>query len=132
MTSLDRLQKNWEGLAQADPLWAICADAKRLGNKWTKEEFFATGEIEITRLLQYVESLGLRPERTGSALDFGCGVGRLTRALARRFHQCLGLDISATMVGIAQEFNQNCPGCRFQLNQRDDLSPLPDSAFAFI
>src|SRR5215467_894360 len=111
MKSLDRLQENWEGFARADPLWAICADSKRLGNKWTKEEFFATGETEIARVLQYVESLGLKPERTASALDFGCGVGRLTRVLARHFHQCLGVDISPTMIRMAQEFNQDCRGC---------------------
>jgi len=132
MTSLDKLQENWEGFAQVDPLWAICADSKRLGNKWTKEEFFATGETEIARVLQYVESLGLKLERTASALDFGCGVGRLTRVLARHFHQCLGVDISPTMIRMAQEFNQDCPGCHFRLNERDDLSLFPDGAFGFI
>lgn len=43
MSSLSKLQENWEGFAQADPLWAICVDSLKRGNRWTQEEFFATG-----------------------------------------------------------------------------------------
>jgi SAM-dependent methyltransferase len=132
MSSLNKLQESWEGFAQVDPFWAICADAKRLGNRWTKEEFFATGQNEIGRVIQYVQSLGLKPWRTASALDFGCGVGRLTRAMARYFDQCQGVDISPTMIRMAKEFNKDCPGCHFWLNERDDLKLFSDGSFGFI
>lgn len=132
MSSLNKLQDNWEGFAKVDPLWSICSDSQRLGNKWTKEEFFATGQIEIGRVIEHVLSLGLTLDRAASALDFGCGVGRLTRVLAQHFRQCQGVDISPTMIRMAKEFNQDLPGCQFQLNERDDLRLFPDGTFGFI
>ena len=39
-----------------------------------------------------------QPDRFGVALDFGCGVGRLARALSTRFERCYGVDASDEMV----------------------------------
>ena len=47
------------------------------------DRFFATGEAEIAEVLAVAD--GLRPVARGRALDFGCGVGRLTRALGMRY-----------------------------------------------
>lgn len=132
MSSLNKLQENWEGFAQVDPLWAICVDSQRQGNKWTKEDFFETGKTEIGKLMTYLQSLGLPLDRGATALDFGCGVGRLTRALAQYFPECWGVDISPTMVRLAQEFNKDRGVCHFLLNESDDLSRFPDEKFGFI
>jgi SAM-dependent methyltransferase len=132
MQGLKRLQQNWEGLARVDPMWAICVDHGRLGNKWTIEEFFETGEVEIQRIMEYLGSLGLSPERAGAALDFGCGVGRLTSALGRRFQECWGVDISPTMIRLAEQFNKDSLTCHFRLNPRDNLQIFPDERFTFV
>jgi ubiquinone/menaquinone biosynthesis C-methylase UbiE len=131
MNSLSKVQKNWEGLAQADPLWAICVDSLRRDKKWGREEFFETGKTEIEQVMSYVRSLGLFPDPSLAVLDFGCGVGRLTRALSAHFPQCWGVDISPTMIRLAQEFNRDL-GCRFCLNETDDLKVFPDEHFGFI
>lgn len=132
MNSLKELQRNWEGLAQADPLWAICTDPSKRNSQWTQEEFFATGRKEIETVLAYAERMGVHIERALPALDFGCGVGRLTRALAEYFPECCGVDISPTMIGLAQEFNQDHPRCQFLLNEDAQLKSLPDNYFGFI
>jgi ubiquinone/menaquinone biosynthesis C-methylase UbiE len=132
MRSLNRLRENWEGFAQADPLWAICTDSSRRDNKWTKEEFLATGNTEIGRVIEYLQSLGLVPDPTAAALDFGCGVGRLTRALSHHFRECWGVDISPTMVRLAREFNHDRDRCHFLLNESDDLGRFPEGNFGFI
>ena len=116
MNSLKQLQRNWEGLAQADPLWAICTDPGKRNSQWTREEFFATGRKEIETVLGYAARVGLCIDKTSPALDFGCGVGRLTRALADHFPECCGVDISPTMISMAQEFNRDHAHCHFQLN----------------
>ncbi len=132
MSSLNKVRQNWEGFAQVDPLWAICVDSPKRGNRWTKEEFFATGRTEVERVMTYVGSLRLSPDPKSAALDFGCGVGRLTRALNDYFAECWGVDISPTMVRLAQEFNRDRSGCHFLVNEGDDLKRFPDARFGFI
>src|SRR5258708_32871646 len=132
MKSLEELQRNWEGLVQADALWAICTDPKKQNNKWSREEFFATGRREIEKVLECVRTLGLQLDFNSPALDFGCGVGRLTRAMAFHFSECWGVDISPTMVRLAKEFNQDVPQCQFLVNEKERLEEFHDSHFGFI
>jgi SAM-dependent methyltransferase len=132
MNPLKELQRNWEGLAQADPLWAICTDPRKRNSQWTQEEFFATGRKEIETVLGYAAGIGVRIDKTLPALDFGCGVGRLTRAMAEYFPECCGVDISPTMISTAQELNRDRPRCHFHLNEDTRLKSLRDNDFGFI
>jgi SAM-dependent methyltransferase len=132
MTSLKEIQVNFEGFAQADPLWAICTDSQKRGRRWSKEQFFATGELEINRVMEYLRSIGLSPLKTDVALDFGCGVGRLTGALSQYFDRCCGVDISPTMIQLARDFHGDNPRCSFWLNEVDDLRLFSDGYFGFI
>jgi ubiquinone/menaquinone biosynthesis C-methylase UbiE len=131
MNALKELQRNWEGLAQADPLWAICTDPGKR-SQWTREDFFATGRKEIDAVFGYAARIGVCIDKTLPALDFGCGVGRLTRALAQYFPECVGVDISPTMISMAQELNRDRPHCYFQLNEDTRLQSLQDNYFGFI
>jgi SAM-dependent methyltransferase len=102
----------WDDLATVDPLWAVLsAEGKRNGG-WDLDEFFATGETDVAGLLATAEELG-RPARRERALDFGCGVGRLTRALARHFDEAVGIDLSAEMTTQARRLNANTPNVTF-------------------
>ena len=132
MSSLAELQRNWEGLAQADPLWAICTDPARREGKWSREEFFATGQDEVERVMECARSLKMEIDRNHPALDFGCGVGRLTRALAGYFPECWGVDISPTMIRLAKELNRDFQQCRFALNEHSDLRSFRDGNFGFV
>ena len=132
MNSLKELQRNWDGLAQADPLWAICTDPAKRNSQWTREDFFATGRKEIEAVLAYAARIGIYIDKTAPALDFGCGVGRLTRALAQSFPECIGLDISPAMITLARDLNRDLPNCRFQLNDDIQLKSLPANYFGFI
>ncbi len=132
MSVLQELQRNWEGLAQTNPLWAICTDPEKRQGQWSRDEFFATGKHEIERVMGYVNGLRLRVDRSAPALDFGCGVGRLTRAMAAYFPECWGVDISPTMVRLATEYNQNVPQCCFLLNESSDLKALAAGYFGFV
>jgi SAM-dependent methyltransferase len=132
MNSLKELQRNWEGLAQADPLWAICTDPAKRNHQWTREDFFATGRKEIEAALAYAAGIGICIDKMSSVLDFGCGVGRLTRALGQHFPECVGVDISPAMITLASELNRDLPNCRFLLNEDIELKNLPDKYFGFI
>ena len=113
---------DWDDLATVDPLWAVLsADGKRNGG-WDLDEFFATGEADVAAILTTAAELG-RPARTGTALDFGCGVGRLTRALAGRFTTALGVDVSPRMVEQAGRLNSETATATFET--ADEPPPGP-------
>jgi 2-polyprenyl-3-methyl-5-hydroxy-6-metoxy-1,4-benzoquinol methylase len=98
MTALSKLRSDWESLAESDALWAILTDDCKAGGKWDVAEFMATGKAEIATVMDYLARVDCVPRFEGCALDFGCGVGRLTQPLARNFASCVGLDISHQMI----------------------------------
>jgi SAM-dependent methyltransferase len=114
---------NWEQFARTDPLWAIVTFPEKRGGRWTPEEFFATGRTEVDALFAHLDALGVA-SRHGTAVDFGCGVGRLTQALATRYETVVGIDISPTMVELAERYNRVGARCRYVVNTRDDLGCL--------
>jgi len=130
-TRIRRLQRSWERFGRVDPLWAIVTWPGKKGNKWDPEEFFQTGEAEITAALKHATSLGLTL-RWHRALDFGCGVGRLTQTLAEHFDEVTGVDIAPSMLELAERYNRHGKKCRYVLNETDNLRAFPDASFDFI
>jgi SAM-dependent methyltransferase len=124
-------KRDWEELAAYDARWAILTRRDRKGGRWTRDEFFATGEAEISRALTRGAELG-RPQRFERALDFGCGTGRLTRALASHFTTAVGVDISERMVELAREENADVRACEFVVGNGVDLSAFEDASFDFV
>jgi SAM-dependent methyltransferase len=129
--SLRRHQRDCEDLGDLDPCWAILAYPERRFGRWDLDEFFRSGEEEIARLAVDLQRLG-NPARRERALDFGCGVGRLTRALAPHFRHCYGVDVSAPMIAGARKLNAAFPNCEFVLNGHPDLRIFPDGHFDLI
>jgi SAM-dependent methyltransferase len=129
--NLRRLQRNWDQFGRTDPYWAILTVPGREKNRWDLDEFFASGRKEIAALMDYV--LRIDPDLArGRVLDFGCGVGRLTRPLAEYFEEAVGLDIAPSMIERAREFARENSRCRFVLNERNDLQGFPSSHFDLV
>jgi SAM-dependent methyltransferase len=129
--SLQPLQKAWERMAGEDPLWAVLSDPEKRRGKWDKDEFFRTGEVEIAEVLDYAARLNPTMRRD-IALDFGCGVGRLTSAMAGHFAQVIGLDISPTMIELARREDRSEGRCAYVLNASNDLAQFASDTFDFI
>jgi SAM-dependent methyltransferase len=118
----------WDQLATGDALWTILPERR---GGWELKEFMATGEQEIDGVLEHVGSLDIQLNRR-RALDFGCGVGRLTQALAARFDEAVGVDISPVMVNEAIRLNQHGDRCRYIVNASEELVGLEDAGFDFV
>lgn len=132
MNGLAELQCTWESLARTDPFWSICTDPARKKGKWNRDEFFSTGRLEFDTVLALLSELRIEVDRGEAALDFGCGVGRLTRAMSGYFAECWGVDISPTMIRLAQELNSELENCRFVLNEKSELEDFGSDRFSFI
>jgi len=129
--SLRHVRDTYEALGRDDPLYAVLSFDFAKGNRWDPQAFFKRGELEIDTALHDLRQLGLRPV-PGRALDFGCGVGRLTQALCSHFDSAVGVDISSAMIEAAGRYNRHGERCNYLLNQRDDLAVLDDASFDFV
>ncbi|GLY71597.1 hypothetical protein Atai01_82160 [Amycolatopsis taiwanensis] len=123
---MSELQAVWEKLGNDDPLWAVLSDPGRKGGRWDIEEFMATGQEHV----DYVRGLLERHELTFGerVLDFGCGVGRLSQALAAHVPHVTGVDIASSMIDKARELNSF--GDKVSYEHYDGrLLPFEDGSF---
>ncbi len=128
---LKDVQENWTRFGETDPFWAVLAWPGMEAGRWDPDAFFATGQEEIAQVMADLAALDLHPDRH-TALDFGCGVGRLTQALAQYFDIVHGVDISPPMLELAETLNRQGDRCRFHLNPNPDLSLFADATFDFV
>lgn len=128
---LKELQRNWHAFGNDDPLWSILTQEELKGNKWNIEDFFNTGKKTIQHIFEYLHRLNVRVQY-GLALDFGCGVGRLSQPLALKFERVCGVDIASSMLDLAVRYNQYPDRCTYYLNTVNNLSQFEDEQFDFI
>jgi SAM-dependent methyltransferase len=99
-----RPDENWEELARAEPYYGVLTDEAFLGAAQSPDavrQFFTTGEADAAWLLDLAIRVAENDFRPLSALDFGCGVGRLALPMARRVAQVMGVDVAPTMIDLA-------------------------------
>jgi len=124
----DRSADDWNALGEAEPFFAVLTDERFLRERMSEEDqeaFFASGEADIAHLFGLIAQPDFAPK---SALDFGCGVGRLTRALAKRIGRVAGVDVAPSMLRIARE---NVPPATFSAEIPDERFDLIVSLIVF-
>lgn len=131
--NLKNLQNHWDAFGRSNAMGAILTDdslAVPWHRQWDAGAFFQTGVAEIDGLMEYAATV---PARFGRrrALDFGCGIGRLSQALAAHFSEVHGVDIAPSMIESARRFNRHGDSCHYHLNPACDLELFPDNHFDF-
>jgi SAM-dependent methyltransferase len=128
--SFDDVRRDWVRLAEQDPLWAVyVADDKR-GGRWDPAQFLETGRVGVADAASWLTELRAGP-RWGRVLDFGCGAGRLTQALAAYADEVVGVDVAPAMLATARQLDPPA-NCRFVLNEASDLSAFDSGAFDLV
>lgn len=93
--------KQWEHYGALDPYYGVLAESgfhqARL-DAAAQERFFASGRQYVAELLAAIGSLMGSDFECRRALDYGCGVGRLTLPLAERCEHVYGVDVSPSML----------------------------------
>lgn len=128
---LSTVQRYWDDQAHLDPMWAILTHDEKTGGRWDAEEFFSTGVREVGGFMRQAASWGA-PALHRSALDFGCGIGRLSQALAGHFDQVHGVDISPRMIELARRHNRVGSRCEYHCNPSGDLKQFADESMDMI
>jgi len=127
----DRLTRDWDDLARIDPMFTILSDVSKDAGRWDVEDFFETGRHDFVATMARAEEWSL-PVSNELALDFGCGIGRVTQAMATRFEHCVGVDVSAAMISQAREFGQGMARLEFVHNVDSDLRLFGDGQFDLV
>jgi SAM-dependent methyltransferase len=98
----------WDKWGRTDPYYGVITAphlrADRIDEKG-RADFFRSGELEIAETLAELRRVSELAPAMGRAIDFGCGVGRLTMPLARAFREVIGVDVSPAML---EEARRNC------------------------
>jgi ubiquinone/menaquinone biosynthesis C-methylase UbiE len=121
----------WEEVGKTDPLWGILSLSEKKGNKWDIEEFYATGTAEIDAMMASLTNI-MEHDAKSVVLDFGCGVGRLSRRLSKYFRGVLAVDISSVMLDLARKNNSNYKNIEFIQNRENNLKIIDDESVDFI
>jgi 2-polyprenyl-3-methyl-5-hydroxy-6-metoxy-1,4-benzoquinol methylase len=132
----DRVQSTWQQLGETEPHWSVViADQYRQANiDDNKDEFYRTGEQHVAQLFGSLERNGVDSSRFKTCLDYGCGVGRITRHLAGRFEKVNAYDISPSHLRHAEAYLSSQKISNVTLDQTKrvrDVENLPKVDVAF-
>jgi SAM-dependent methyltransferase len=121
MTHLDSIRDFWNAKAHEDPYWFVSTYGK-YGEGRDLESFWTSGSHIWTELKR---ATGYVPQLSHRVVEIGCGVGRLTRAIAPEVGHVDALDVSEEMLAIAK--TASLANVTFFVGDGVSLQPLPDN-----
>lgn len=100
------IQDTWQHLGEDEPYWSvITSDEFHSTNiDAVRDKFYASGRADVERMHASLERNGIDYSRFTSCLEYGCGLGRVTRWLCERFEVVYGYDISRTHLKGTKEY----------------------------
>lgn len=117
----------WDARAKEDAFFFV--DDRQAYKATDEAAFWEQGETLLDKVLEMLE-LHLRPE--DAVVDIGCGVGRLTRALATRVAHVHAIDVSEAMLHRARELNSQLDNVTWHHGDGTSLRPIADDSVGAI
>jgi len=102
---MDRIAGEWRKLGETEPHWSVLTSEMFTANNIGEniDLFYESGRGDLKFILNPLTRSGISATRFGKVLDFGCGVGRLSLALAEHADMVLGIDVSPPHLKLARE-----------------------------
>ena len=128
---VNRIKTYWSGRGEVDAEFSVLTNPKFTADNIQKNrlEFYSIGERDFDVLKAFFKRNNEPLEAVRSAIDFGCGVGRVSAAMARRFDQVVGVDISPGHLKKAEEWFESqklANGSFVHLHDLDVIDALPE------
>lgn len=117
----------WDARARENAMYYI--SSFRPYDAQDPQEFWRWGETLTARFL--AES-GLAFTGAERVLEIGCGIGRMTVPLARRFAEVEAVDVAPEMVRRAGEMLADVPHARARQTDGASLAEYADASFDFV
>lgn len=127
-----RIAQEWKKFGETEVYHSVLTQEDYRGEKISedkKRDFFESGKITLEELLNFLRRNGIETKKFKRALDFGCGVGRLSAHLSKYAAKVIGVDVSP---GHLAEAHKNIEQLNIgnvellQIKSIDDLSALSD------
>lgn len=131
----DISRKTWDALAEDDAMFYILTAEGKKGGSWDLNEFLETGRNQWQQFKNFLCHYGL--ERVylskGTALELGCGTGRLVLAMCPDFKRVIGVDVSQRMIEQANISKRllKINKVEFQANNGVDLANISAQSVDF-
>ena len=128
MTKRDEasMRRYWDERAKENAAWYV--DTSLRYDDPDLEQFFATGRAIVEQALADCPTDWVPG---GTAVEIGSGLGRIALALADRFDEVIGVDISAEMIERARELVSD-ERVSFQVGSGSSLQPIADGSANFV
>lgn len=117
------MKRFWDARARENPFYYV--DTRLRYDEPDLDWFWSQGERDLDRMLAQA---GVTVEPDDVVVDLGCGVGRMTRALAGRARKVIAVDVSREMLARARVENAHLDNVRWLQGDGTSLRPLPDSS----
>lgn len=122
----DRMRSDWNQRAREDPHYYVA-----FGGRDQDEESFLATAADVLRLLK--GELKRFPSGASlSALEIGCGPGRLMKPLSLHFTEIYGVDVSDEMIRLARERLRDIPHAHAHASNGASLAQFADKSFDFV
>jgi SAM-dependent methyltransferase len=122
------MREDWDERARVDARFFVAFGRRRQ----TREEFLATAAEVLHAIKEEFRRLGSHGDlRRLSALEIGCGPGRLMLPLSQDFGKIQGVDVSGEMIALARENLAAVPHAEVYRNEGADLGPIADESIDF-
>lgn len=117
------MRRFWDTRAREDAAYFV---DDRLPYGGDDTESILSGGAEV--LERFSESLGVSFASPGTVVEIGCGLGRVTRALAAHAGRVVAVDISPQMIERARELNRDLDNVAWLTGDGVSLAGVADSS----
>jgi SAM-dependent methyltransferase len=130
-----KIRSAWSHLGLERPHFSVVTDPRFLPEHLDAsiQQFWASGETEAQRLEHVLERYRFGRLALKTCVEYGCGVGRVTPALAQRFARVHAYDISPAHLALAREHTaeSGVGSVEFHLCSETFLQPLVPCDFFY-
>jgi SAM-dependent methyltransferase len=128
MDKIECMRRDWDARAAKDAFYYIASWRK----DWDVPGFFKSGDDDYQRLVApTLDGFGF--SATGkTALELGCGAGRMTHAFASHFDHVTAVDVSLQMLNRAKQLLPDVENISWNHANGADLSDTPGESVDFV